>query len=235
MTPGAATDVETTAAPPRESGQSAAPPVPWWHVPRRLYEWVLGFSHSPHSERALFTLSFAESSFFPIPPDVLLMPLVLGRPDRWLRLATLCTAASVAGGIVGFLIGYVLWHEIGGFVFSLGLPSLNPANFDKVAGYYDAYNFWIVFTAGLTPIPYKVITISAGIFALSPQVSSVPTFFAMFVLASALGRASRFYAVAWLCHRYGPGVMPFIDRRFNLLSLLFVVLLVGGFAVLKLL
>jgi membrane protein YqaA with SNARE-associated domain len=216
----------------------AVPPssrvVPWWNVPRRLYDWVLHFAHSPHSERALFGLSFAESSFFPIPPDVLLMPLVLGRPARWLRLATICTVASVLGGIAGFAIGYGLWHEIGDFVFSLNLPSLTQENFDKVAKYYEEYNFWIVFTAGLTPIPYKVITISAGIFALSDQVASPGGFFAMFVLASALGRASRFYAVSWLCQRFGPGVMPFIDKHFNWLSLLFVVLLVGGFAVLKL-
>jgi membrane protein YqaA with SNARE-associated domain len=209
--------------------------VPWWNVPRRLYDWVLGFAHSPHSERALSGLSFAESSFFPIPPDVLLMPLVLGRPTRWLRLATICTVASVIGGIAGFGIGYGLWHEIGDFVFGLHVPSLTPENFDKVARYYEQYNFWIVFTAGLTPIPYKVITISAGIFALSDQVRSPGGFFAMFVLASVLGRASRFYAVSWLCHRFGPGVMPFIDKQFNWLSLVFVILLVGGFAVLKLL
>lgn len=213
---------------------AAGRPVPWWNLPRRLYDWVLGFAHSRHSERALFTLSFAESSFFPIPPDVLLMPLVLGRPTRWLRLATICTVASVLGGIAGFAIGYGLWHEIGDFVFGLHLPSLTPENFDKVARYYEEYNFWIVFTAGLTPIPYKVITISAGIFGLSDQVTSRASFFAMFVLASALGRASRFYAVSWLCHRFGPGVMPFIDKHFNWLSLLFVVLLLGGFVALKL-
>lgn len=226
------TDTSTTAA-----AQGVVPTgrhVPWWNVPRRLYDWVLGFAHSPHSERALFGLSFAESSFFPIPPDVLLMPLVLGRPARWARLATICTVASVLGGIAGYAIGYGLWHEIGDFVFNLHLPSLTRENFDKVARYYEDYNFWIVFTAGLTPIPYKVITISAGIFALSDQVTNKPGFFAMFVLASVLGRASRFYAVSWLCHRYGPGVMPFIDRHFNWLSLLFVVLLVGGFVVLKL-
>ncbi len=227
-----------TESTPAAAHAPAVPPssrvVPWWNVPRRLYDWVLHFAHSPHSERALFGLSFAESSFFPIPPDVLLMPLVLGRPARWLRLATICTVASVLGGIAGFAIGYGLWHEIGDFVFSLNLPSLTQENFDKVAKYYEEYNFWIVFTAGLTPIPYKVITISAGIFALSDQVASPGGFFAMFVFASVLGRASRFYAVSWLCQRFGPGVMPFIDKHFNWLSLLFVILLVGGFAVLKL-
>jgi membrane protein YqaA with SNARE-associated domain len=209
-------------------------PVSRWNIPRRLYDWVLGFSHSPRSEQALFGISFAESSFFPIPPDVLLMPLVLGRPERWLRLATICTAASVVGGLAGFAIGYGLWNEIGDFVFSLHLPSLTRANFDKVAGYYEHYNFWIVFTAGLTPIPYKVITISAGIFALSDQVTNKPAFLSLFVLASVLGRASRFYTVSWLCQRFGPGVMPFVDKHFNWLSVLFVLLLVGGFAVLKL-
>ncbi len=206
---------------------------PRWALHRRLYLWVLSLAQSKHSSGALFGLSFAESSFFPIPPDLLLMPLVLGRPDRWIRLAALCSIASVLGGIAGYFIGWSVWHQIDEFVFSLHLPGLNPQNFDKVGGYFDQYSFWIVFAAGFTPIPYKVITISAGLFALSPSVASPWAFFGVFVVASALSRSARFFLVAWLCGRFGPAVLPFIDRHLGWLSIAFVVLLVAGFLVLK--
>lgn len=204
-------------------------------APRRLYDWVLSFAHSPNSERALFGLSFAESSFFPVPPDVLLMPLVLGKPSKWLRFATWCTAASVLGGIAGYLIGYTVWAGIAQAVYGLHLPGLSQANFDKVAVLFEKYDFWIVFAAGFTPIPYKVITISAGALALSPAVAHPWAYFGIFVVASFVGRAGRFYLVAWFCQKYGKGVLPFIDRYFGWLSLAFVALLAGGFALLKLL
>lgn len=204
-------------------------------TPRRLYDWVLGFASSPHSERALFGLSFAESSFFPIPPDALLMPLVLGKPDKWFRFATYCTVASVLGGIAGYVIGYTIWAGIAERVYGLHIPGLNVANFDKFAALFEKYDFWIILAAGFTPIPYKVATISAGAFALSPAVQNPLAYFLIFVVASFIGRASRFYLVALFCRHFGPGVLPFIDRHFGWLSFAFVALLAFGFYVLKML
>jgi membrane protein YqaA with SNARE-associated domain len=204
-------------------------------TPRRLYDWVLGFANSRHSGKALGVFSFVESSFFPVPPDVLLMPLALGRPDRWLYFATVCTVASVLGGVAGYAIGYYAWAAIADFVYGLGLPTLTQANFDRVAALFERYDFWVVFAAGLTPIPYKVVTISAGAFALSPAVAQPVAYFAIFVVASFVGRGSRFFLVAWLCARFGVKVLPFIDKYFGWLTFAFLALLAGGFYALRLL
>lgn len=204
-------------------------------TPRRLYDWVLGFASSRHSGRALAVFSFAESSFFPVPPDVLLMPLALGRPDRWLYFATVCTVASVVGGIAGYVIGHLAWAGISDFVYGLNLPTLTQANFDRVAALFERYDFWVVFAAGLTPIPYKVVTISAGAFALSPAVSQPLAYFLIFVAASFVGRGARFYFVAWLCARFGVKVLPFVDRYFGWLTFAFLVLLAGGFYAIRML
>ncbi len=202
-------------------------------MPRRLYFWVLGFAHSAHSERALSGLAFAESSFFPIPPDVLLIPLVLGKPEKWLRFAGFCTVASVLGGVFGFGIGYWVWSVVSQAVFAMHLPGLNPEKFEIVAALFRRYDFWIVFAAGFTPIPYKVITISAGLMAVSPAVGQPLAYFGVFLLASAIGRGGRFYLVAWLCRKWGPPVLPFIDKYFGWLTLAFLVLLACGFYALK--
>lgn len=198
-------------------------------APRRLYDWVLGFANSRHSGKALAAISFAESSFFPVPPDVLLMPLALGRPDRWVYFATVCTIASVLGGVAGYVIGYLAWAGIADLVYGLGLPTLTQANFDRVAALFERYDFWVVFAAGLTPIPYKVVTISAGAFALSPAVTQPVGYFMIFVAASFVGRGGRFYLVAWLCARFGVKVLPFIDKYFGWLTIAFLALLAGGF------
>lgn len=188
---------------------------------RRLYDWVLGFETSPHAGRALFLLAFAESSFFPVPPDVLLVALSLSAPLRALRYALVCSAGSVLGGIAGYGIGWLVWVEVRGFFFTY---IFSEEVFQRVAGLYDRWAFWAVFTAGFTPIPYKVFTIAAGVFEVS---------FPIFVVASALSRSARFILVAALLKRFGPPVKVFIDKHFNWLSLLFVVLLIGGFFVLK--
>ncbi len=186
---------------------------------RRLYDWVLGWAYTPYAVWALFILALAEASFFPIPPDPLLMALCLGSPARSLRFAGWATGASVLGGVIGYGIGAGAWHLLGGFFFQY-VPGVTPDAFEQVRSLYDRYDFWAVFLAGLTPLPYKVFTLSAGVFAIN---------FPIFVLASALSRGLRFFVVAALIQRFGPPVSRFIDRYFNLLTILFGVLLVLGF------
>lgn len=193
------------------------------NIVRRLYDWVLSWAHTRYGMLALAILSFAEASFFPIPPDVLLIALVLGAREKWVRLALVCSLASVAGGLAGYFIGSGLWSAVDGFFYEY-IPGFTAEKFGYVEGLYKEYDFWVVFAAGFTPIPFKVITITAGVFALN-----LP----MFLLASALSRSARFFLVAWLLHRYGEPIRDFIDRRFNLLAIAFTVLLIGGFLLIK--
>ena len=193
------------------------------NIVRRLYDWVLGWAYTPYGIPALAVLSFAEASFFPIPPDVLLIALVLGARERWLRLALTCSVASLLGGIAGYYIGWGLWSAVSDFFFQY-IPGFTPAKFAGVQAHYDAYSFWVVFTAGFTPIPYKIITISAGVFEIN---------FGMFIIASAVSRSARFFLVAFLLHRFGEPIRDFIDKRFNLLATVFTVLLIGGFVAIK--
>jgi membrane protein YqaA with SNARE-associated domain len=167
-------------------------------------------------------LCFAEASFFPIPPDPLLMALALGAPRRAFSFAAWATAASVAGGVAGYLIGWGAWSLLGDFFFNW-VPGVTPESFERVQGLYERYDFFAVFLAGLTPIPYKVITLSAGVFSVS---------FPVFIVASVLSRGLRFFAVAALLWKFGAPVSRFIDRYFNVLTLVFGILLVLGFVVL---
>ena len=192
---------------------------------RRLYDWVLHWADTPHGTAALFVLSFAESSFFPIPPDPLLVALCLGAAKRSLRFAAVATVASVAGGVAGYAVGAGAWHLVGGWFFTY-IPGVTPEAFARVQGLYDQYDYGAVFLAGLTPIPYKVFTLSSGVFQIN---------FAVFVVASALSRGLRFFAVAALIYRFGPPIARFIDKYFDLLAIAFGVLLVAGFVVVKLL
>jgi len=202
--------------------------VPRWHLHRRLYDWVLHWANTPYGGPALFVMSFAESSFFPIPPDVLLAPLVLGNRRKWLAYALTCSVASVLGGVLGYAIGATVWGLIDQLVFGLHLPGLNEANFLKAQAWYEEWNFWVVFVCGFTPLPYKVCTISAGLFF---GWKAMP--FAVFLLASAVSRSARFFLVAGLMGLVGPTVKPLIDRYFNLLCVAFVLLLIGGFAAIR--
>lgn len=190
---------------------------------RRLYDWVLHWAHTPYGIPALFLLAFAESSFFPIPPDVLLIALCLSLPALSLRFAGIAALGSVLGGILGYGIGLGLWEVVSPFFFRY-VPGFTEEVFGHVQRLFATYDFWTVFTAGFTPIPYKVITIGAGVFKIN---------FPVFVLASAIGRSLRFFLVAWLIYRYGPPVRNFIDRYFNLLTLVFMVLLIGGFLLIR--
>ena len=199
------------------------------HIHRFLYDWVLSWAHSPFGERALFVLALAESSFFPVPPDVLLIALVLGKRETWLRLAILCSIASVIGGLAGYAIGYYLWYSGDSFssiamFFFNNIPGFTIESFNAVSKLYDVYSFWIVFTAGFTPIPYKIITITAGVANINVSI---------FIVASVISRSLRFFLVAWLIFKFGKSINAFINKWFNVLSIAFVVLLIGGFYVLK--
>jgi len=189
---------------------------------RRTYDWVLGWAESPYGGAALFVLAFVEASFFFIPPDVLLIALCVGRPRRSLYFAGLCMVGSVLGGIFGYIIGYQLFEMIGRPI--IEFYDAGEA-FQRVGDLYRANLVLALGTAGFTPIPYKVFTIAAGAFA-------VP--FAPFVLISAISRGARFFLVAGLIRIWGPQIRDFIDRYFNLLTIVFVVALVMGFVVLKL-
>lgn len=190
---------------------------------RRLYDWVLGWAATPYGFWALVILSAAESSFFPIPPDPLLMALCLGAPSRSFRFAAAATAASVLGGVIGYGLGFGAWHLLSDFFYTW-VPGVTPEAFEMVRGLYDEYDFWAIFLAGLTPVPYKVFTLASGAFQINLVV---------FVVASVLSRGLRFFLVAALIWKFGPPVSRFIDRYFNLLTVVFGVLLVGGFLLLR--
>ncbi|MCK4601881.1 MAG: DedA family protein [Phycisphaerae bacterium] len=167
---------------------------------------------------ALFCLSFAESSFFPVPPDVLLGPLCLGNRRRSMWFATVTTAASVIGAFLGYLIGYqLIW-------LALKIPGITQEAIDWLAGEFEVRGQWYVFIAALTPIPFKLLTITAGFAKMNLLV---------FAAACLVGRAARFYFVAFMFWFIGPKALPFIDKYFNWLALTFAVLLVGGFVAVK--
>ncbi|MCB1885779.1 MAG: DedA family protein [Geminicoccaceae bacterium] len=190
---------------------------------RSAYDWTLAQASKPHALWMLALIAFVESSVFPIPPDILLIPLVLADRRRAVLAAAVCTAASVLGGFLGYTIGALLYDGV-------GVPILQfygyLDKFQEFQGLYNAWGAWIVFGAGLTPFPYKVITIASGVTHLDLGV---------FGLASLLSRGLRFCAVALLLWYFGEPIRRFIDRNFGWLSVLFFLLLVGGFVALKLL
>jgi len=208
--------------------------VAWWHLHRRIYDWTLAWAYRPSASVALFVLSFLESIIFPVPPDVLLMPLVLGNRRKWLRYATNCTVASVAGALTAFLIGWLAWSAIDVWCYRhLGWTGLTAKNFDTISLWFEEWNFWIVFAAGFTPLPFKVFNIFAGVFGTGPEVQNPVTFFFLFFTAASVSRGARFFLVAGLMRIFGPKITPFIDKYFNWLALLFGALLIGGFVVIK--
>ncbi len=188
---------------------------------RRLKAWVEGYADKPHAEWALFIIAFMESSFFPIPPDVLLIAMAVMVPTRAFRYAAICTAGSVLGGVFGYFIGWAFFETI-------GQPILQfygaMGHYETVRQLYSEHAFWAIFTAAFTPIPYKVFTIAAGTFEIS---------LATLVAASILGRAGRFFVVAALFYFFGAPIKKFIDKYFEILTVIFLVLLVGGFVVIR--
>ncbi|MEQ8267125.1 MAG: YqaA family protein [Parvibaculum sp.] len=186
---------------------------------RGLYDWTLNLAGHRHARWGLAVVSFVESSVFPIPPDVVLIPMVLSQRQKAWLYATICTVASVIGGIFGYAIGYFLFDTAGQYILHLyGYESA----FDSFAERYNDYGVWIVLIAGFTPFPYKVITIASGVTHLN---------FFIFMLASLVARGARFFTVAGLLWWFGEPIRAFIDRYFGLLSILFMVLLIGGFVV----
>jgi len=188
---------------------------------RKLYDWVLHWAETPYGAPALFLLAVAESSFFPVPPDVLLIAVSLSIPSRAFRFALLCTLGSLLGGIIGYGIGFYAYEAIGRPIVELynGQPIM-----DRVALLYEEYGFWGVLVAAITPIPYKVFTISSGFFKFN---------LISFMTASLIGRSLRFFMVAGLIWKFGPPIKSFIDRYFNILTVIFTVLLLGGFILVK--
>lgn len=188
---------------------------------RRLYDWVLSLSYKPYGALALVVLACAESSFFPVPPDVLLMALCLGNPFKAYRFAFLCTIGSVVGGVLGYAIGLGLFELV-------AEPILNfygvMDQFETLREMYQKYDAYAVIVAGFTPIPYKVFTIAAGVCHLNLPV---------FIGASLIGRAGRFYLEAFLLYHYGPTMKGWIERYFGWLSYGFVALVFAGFAAVK--
>ncbi len=188
---------------------------------RRLYDWVLRWAHSPYGSVALFVLAFTESSFFPIPPDVLLIALAVSIPAKSFRYALICSVGSVAGGAFGYLIGLYLMDAVGYNIIEFyGVT----AKYDYVQELYRNYDAWVVAVAGFTPIPYKVFTISAGAFEIN---------FWVFIVVSAISRAARFFILAAIIYKFGKPIKAFIDRYFNILSIAFMVLLILGFVLVK--
>ncbi|QIE44324.1 DedA family protein [Pseudohalocynthiibacter aestuariivivens] len=188
---------------------------------RRLYDWTLRMAHHPQALWVLAFVAFIESSVFPIPPDVLMIPMILARPSRAWLIAAVALLASVVGGLLGYAIGALAYEQI-------GLPILESlGKGDAMAEFNTRFNdlgFWAVLTAGVTPFPYKVITIMSGW-------TGMPL--ATFIITSIIARGLRFYIVAWLLWKFGAPIRDFIERRLGLMFILFVVVLFAGVYVIK--
>ena len=188
---------------------------------RKLYDRVMGLAAHKHAQLILVAVSFAESAFFPVPPDVMLIPMTLAERRKAWWFALICTIASVLGGIAGYFIGALLFDSIGQAIINFyGLQS----GFEKLKSWYNEYGLLIVFIAGFTPIPYKVFTISSGLTALS---------FPLFVIGSIVSRGLRFFIVCGLIYWFGPTIKDFIEKYLGWLTLIACIVLVGGFVALK--
>ncbi|MAS12111.1 MAG: cytochrome B [Nitratireductor sp.] len=188
---------------------------------RKLYDWTMSLAATRHAEKALGSVSFIESSVFPIPPDVLLIPMVLSERARWLRYALICTVSSVLGALLGYAIGAFLYETVGQPI----LAFYGKENaFEQVAGWYNEWGGWGVLFAAVTPFPYKVLTIFSGATGLN---------LAVFVVVSILGRGLRFFLVSWLLYKFGAPIRTFIEKNLGLLFTLFMVLLIGGFVAIR--
>ena len=197
---------------------------------KNLYNWVLEWSNSKWGAFALFFLAFTEASFFPIPPDVLLIALCLGSRSKSLYFVAICSLGSALGAIFGYSIGYFLWwngsqefSQFANFFFNI-IPGFSTEIFFDIKQKYEEWNFWVIFVSGFTPIPFKVFTVSAGAFNID---------FNLFLIASLIARSARFLIIGGLIWRFGEPIRSFIDKYFNILAFLFSFLLVGSFFIIK--
>lgn len=191
------------------------------HFIRRLYDWTVAWAERPGGVRALFFIAFVESSFFPVPPDVLLVALCVGAPSKSFRFALICSAGSVLGGVFGYLIGYGAWHAVEGlfipYVFSQEL-------FAKVQTLYQENAFVAILTAAFTPIPYKVFTVAAGVFEVN---------LVTLISASIVGRSLRFFLVGGVLFFLGPPVRTFLEKYFDWCAWAVLALGVAGFVAVR--
>jgi len=191
------------------------------NIMRRLYDWVLKWGESPYGSWALGILAFAESSFFLIPPDILLIALCFSKPKKAFRFALICSFGSIMGGVFGYFLGLKFFQL-------LGEPILRfygaMHHYYRIQALYQEYSAWAVGIAGFTPIPYKVFTIAAGAFQIS---------FFIFLFASTISRSARFFLVSALIRKFGERIREYIEKYFNLATIIFVVLLIGGFLIIR--
>lgn len=188
---------------------------------RRLYDWTMSLAKGKHSERALAGVSFVESSFFPIPPDILLIPMIIAQPQKAWRLAAIATISSVIGGFLGYAIGYFLFEAVGQPILQFyGIVD----KYDELKHLFDTWGAWIIIVKGMTPIPYKFLTITSGALHFDLLV---------FTIASVVSRGLRFFLVAALLWKFGEPIRDFIEKRLTLVLTLGLVILIGGFVVIK--
>ena len=186
-----------------------------------MYDWVLHWATTRYALPALFCIAFLESSFFPIPPDILLIAMTVAIPALWLRFSFVCSVASVIGGMFGYFIGYQFMDLVGHSIVEF---YHFQDKFEKIGTLYDEHQGWAVAAAGFTPLPYKIFTLAAGTFKID---------FPTFVLASTISRSARFFLVGFIIYKFGPPIKVFIEKYFNLFSIIFFILLILGFYLLK--
>ncbi len=187
---------------------------------RALYDWTMGLAASRHATSALAVVSFLESSVFPIPPDVVLAPMVLARPEKAYTYAGICTVASVIGGILGYAIGYFL-SDLGESLLAL---MGHAGGLETFRQWYAEWGVWVILIKGATPIPYKLVTIASGLAAFN---------FPVFVIASIATRGVRFFLVAFVLKRYGPAILSVVERRLYMTATIVVAAVIAGFLALR--
>ena len=208
-------------SPPAPSFAAPAPSRGIFGLLRRMYDWTLSWAETKWGPTALGVLAFTESSFFPIPPDVLLIPMVLARREQWLRYAFVCTVASVLGALLGYVIGAMLFEAIGRPI--IAFYNAEDA-FSRIQQWYDTWGAWGILFGAVTPFPYKILTIFSGFAGFN---------IVTLVVVSIVGRGFRFFLVGWLLHKFGEPIRGFIEKNLGLLFTLFMVLLVGGFVAIR--